>query len=302
MRDFSAGEAIGAGFRLIGREPIAVLAWTAIYFLIGFLPQMAVFAAFMPDMAAMTHDSMAAAARGEAASAGEMMRMQLKMMQLQPISWLSGLVSLAIILGAIYRAILFPGDRRFFYLRLSMREVWLGLIVAVLAILFFLLTFAIMLPTAAIGGIVAASAQQAPAIGLVMFVVIPAAVALLCWVLLRLSLSPPMSFARGQFQLAESWGLARGHAWKMFCVALALLVIMMIAEMVVVAICLLAGAGALPSAQAIDAWFQHPKFNLLSPLVLIGGLAFSLLTVAFYTVAGGAWAEIYRQLTAESTD
>ena len=39
MREFSVGDAILAGFRLIGREPLAFLAWTLVYAVVGIAPQ-----------------------------------------------------------------------------------------------------------------------------------------------------------------------------------------------------------------------------------------------------------------------
>jgi hypothetical protein len=302
MQNFSASRAIGAGFRLIGREPLAVLVWTAAYFLIGILPQLLIFSAILPDWAGLMREASASSARGETLAPADMMRLQARMMQLQPTAWLAAIISQTVLVGAIFRATLFPEDRRYFYLRLSMRELWLGLVMIVLTIALFVLMFAIMLPTAAIGAIVGATARQTPAIGLLMFLVIPAALGLFCWVILRLSLAPVMSFARSEFEVPESWSLTRGHAWKMFCVLLALIALALIAEMIVLAICLTAGGATLLSPKAMEAWFKNPHLDVFGPVVLGVGMLIALFSVAAYAVGGAAWAEIYRGLTREPAD
>jgi hypothetical protein len=38
MQNISVGAAIGEGFRLIRREPLALLAWSLVYFVFGVLP------------------------------------------------------------------------------------------------------------------------------------------------------------------------------------------------------------------------------------------------------------------------
>jgi hypothetical protein len=300
MGDFSAGAAIGAGFRLIGRQPLAFLVWAAAYLLVGVLPQIGVFALILPEWSRLTQEIATSSAAHTPMGAAEMMRAQAGMMQLQPISWITSLVSQTLLLSAVYRAVLFPDDRGFFYLRLSGRELWLSLVMLVLLVMAVLLGFAVMLPTALIVGIVGALSRGSPALGLLIIPVILIALGVMIWVLLRLSLATPMSFAGRAFRLYESWDLTRGQAGKMFWVALALGLIVWVVEMIAGSV-VLALIGGFAGLQHMTAWFQHPQFDLLrlGPWILGGSVVIALFSAAVFTLFGAAWAEIYRELTAE---
>src|ERR1700755_1712497 len=52
MQSFSCGAAIGAGFRVIGRHPLAVLAWAAVYLIFVLAPALAVVRYVLPDVLA----------------------------------------------------------------------------------------------------------------------------------------------------------------------------------------------------------------------------------------------------------
>lgn len=299
MGDFSAGRALGAGFRLIGREPLAILVWALLYFVVGMLPQMAVMAAIFPDWARLTH-AIATSAGQTPPGSLEMFRAQAKMMQLQPVTWLTGIVVQALLLGAIYRAVLMPDERRFFYLRLGGREAWLGFVLLVLFVMIAIAAFVITLPTAIVSGIIAAMARDTPALGLLVLVVVVAAVWLLTWLFLRLSLATPMSFDQRAFRLYKSWDLTRGHAGKMFLVGLALALIFIAAELALIAVGLTL-SGGLPSLERLGAWFRDPAFDIksLAPWAIGGGLGLSLVASLGFALFGGAWAEIYRELAAD---
>jgi len=300
MGDFSAGAAIGAGFRLIGREPLAFLAWAAAYLVVGILPQIGVLALIAPEWTRLTQEIASSAAAHAPMSSAEMLRAQAGMMQLQPLSWIAGLVSQTLVLSAIYRAVLFPEDRGFFYLRLSGRELWLGLAMLVLVVMVLLLFVVVMLPTALIMGLITALARDTPIAGLLIIPAMLIAFGVIVWVLLRLSLATPMSFAQRGFRLYESWDVTRGHAGKMFGVGLVLAIVVWLAEMVLLGVAL-GLAGGFASLGQLSAWFQHPHFDLarLTPWILGGSVLAAVFSTGFFALFGAAWAETYRALTAE---
>jgi len=297
MEDFSASRAIGAGFDLIRREPLILLAWGAIYLLVGLLPQAAMASLMLPEFARLSQQ---AAAGASAATSAELMEAQGRMMQLQPLSWLASIACQALLLGAAYRAVLFPEDRRFFYLRLGARELWMGLVMLVLFVMIFLLAFAIMLPTMLIAGFAAVLSGGASSMGLIAIPLVLAGWSVAIWVLLRLSLATPLSFAERGFKLFESWDLTRGHAGKMFGVALALFAMVLGAELVLVtgAVILAGGFGGL------FGWLQHPQTDLsrLAPAIAVGAVVIGLLGAAFFAILGAAWGQIYRELTLDPTE
>jgi hypothetical protein len=56
MDDFSYGQAIGAGFRVIGRRPLAVLTWAAVYLVLVVAPAVAMLAVLPPKMLGAMRD------------------------------------------------------------------------------------------------------------------------------------------------------------------------------------------------------------------------------------------------------
>ena len=54
MDGFSFGQAFGAGFRVIGRNPLAVLAWAAVYLLFLILPALLMVSYALPAIIAAT--------------------------------------------------------------------------------------------------------------------------------------------------------------------------------------------------------------------------------------------------------
>lgn len=298
MGDFSIGNAIGAGFRLIGRHPLAVLAWMATYLVIGVLPHLAVMAMILPEWMRMTQEIASSSIGRDPMGTAEMMRAQMGMMQLQPLAWLAGVVSQAILLGAIYRAVLFPDERDFFYLRVSGRELWLGLVLLVIIVMAILLGVAMLVPVGIVTGILAMLARDTPALGVIAVPIVFAAMAVFFWVLLRLSLATPMSFREHTFRLYESWSLTRGQAGKIFLVALVLVIIVWIGEMVLAAIGFIA-LGGIVGLQAFAQWVQHPHFDPQAalPWIVGGSAALAIFSTLILVLFGAAWAEIYRELS-----
>jgi len=294
MGSFSAGAAIGAGFRMIGREPVAFMVWCLAMLMLGVLPQGWVFSQMFGMFGRLAQLS----AQGAADPAiGDMFQLQAQMMQLQPISYASSIVSQTLVVGAIFRAMLRPEERSWFFLRLGPRELWLGLVVLVLAVMIFMGMFALMIPVMIVAGVGAAAKVEAIAFlaPLLMFVAFGVAI----WLLIRLSMAPVMSFARSTFVLFESWPFTRGHALKMFGVALALVIIVWLLE-------LLFGAAAFVAIAAqgpLDQLFKADAANPFAGFARLGfgfwaGLAvgWAVLSTFFCAIFGAAWAEIFRSL------
>lgn len=294
--EVSVGRALGAGFDLIRRNPGALAAWAVVYVVIGVLPQAGMMALLAPTWGRF----MQGAVRGAAATP-EMLQAQAQMTAIQPLSWLIAVVCQTLLIGAAYRACLFPQERGFFYLRVGRRELWLALIILILAIGFFVVLFAVMIPVVIIAGLIGAAASGAtrgsPAALFIVFPAMIAALAVPVWLGLRLSLAPAMSFAERGFHLFESWSLTRGLAWRLFATAAVIVVLYFVAELVIGAggFLLLGGPA---SFERIGEWARDPGtlMSHIAPIALGFGVVLSVATAAFYAVFGAAWAEIYRQL------
>jgi hypothetical protein len=275
MGGFSAEKALGAGFLLIRRNPGAFFVWAGVYFVVGILPSGATWARLAPAMAAHQGDPQAIAAAMSGVG------------PLAPLLWILGFVLISVMYGAVYRAVLEPEDRRFFYLRLSMRELWLGLTILALAVVF-------ALGIAVLAVVLTIVGRTAP--WYVTIIAVLAAVVGVVWLLTRFSLASPMAFAERRFIFAESWSLTEGHALKLFGVALALVVILILIELVlIVPIALGLGlSGALQRTQ------DDPSaaMGLAGPWLAAGAVLLSLFGSLVYSILGAPWASIYQQLSA----
>lgn len=292
MAGVSGRAALGAGFELIRREPAAFAAWCATYFVLGALPSLWLIWQLGPVYGEMFSGDFDPASP-------EFAQLTASANLAQLVSWIFSVFVQTLLAGAVFRAVLQPHDRRHFYLRLSGQEGWLALSVVVLIVLLIIGAFVAMIPLIIVGVILTLIAGGEAAGGLIAFLVAMAALGAALWVWLRLSMGPVMSFAERNFRLFESWSLTKGHAWKLFLVGFALVVLIVLVQIVVIG--LLAGvANALvPLTTLRDAFAQNPADALrrLAPVAVVGYLALTVLGTAMYVLYAAAWADIYRQLT-----
>ncbi|MBU1378904.1 MAG: hypothetical protein KKE02_05115 [Alphaproteobacteria bacterium] len=297
MNRLSGRQALAAGFGLIVREPGAFLVWCVVCFVLGIVPSMLSIGPTLAMMGALADGG---------ANSPDVLAAQAQVMRYQPLSYLGSLAVMVLVPPAIFRAVLFPEDRGVMYLKLGAREFWMTLIVIVLFVGYFLGILVGMIPflilTAIIGFAAGAGGAGSAAIGglvgvLLMMVLFGA----LFWVVLRLSMAPVMAFAQSTFRLTESWSLTRGHAWKLFLVSVALFALMLVAEVLIFGV-FAAWAGAVAPLSSFGSDPQGTLTRLGAPFLAAGGIAFSLLAGAIYTVAGGAWADMYRQISEKPAD
>jgi hypothetical protein len=236
----------------------------------------------------------------------DMWRMQSHLMAYNGVSLLTTLLLHAVLSAAVFRAVLEENNSGFGYLRLGVQELWLVVVTVAFWILLVLVMLLAMIPViAAAAAIGAAGDHNAPAAGaggLGMVALCLGILVLMVWLCLRLSMALPMTFARRQFMLFESWALTRGHAWGLFGVALALVAIILLAELVIggVIFAVVGGTGLAHMAdfQALARRSPAELIAAISPWVLGFGVVLSLAGAAIYAIMLAPWAEIYRQLTA----
>jgi hypothetical protein len=307
MKDFSVTDAVGAGFRLIGRKPLAVAAWGFVAFMVAIAPALLLMAAFMPSL-------MAAGAADGVMDPGTLAAWN----AVQPITWITGLVANAVVFSAVYRAVLTPQDDRTFYLRFGKAELWQGLLQFALGVgmfvilLVMVLIFALIFGAAFVGMMAAGQSGSAqwPAIGVGGVLAGLVFLVLFWWLALRFSLAGPMTFADKQFRLFESWSLTKGHSARLFGVSL-LIVLMVIllylATILVVALMfgvLGVGIAGAAGAGGLEHLFDRggAALAVIVPLVIVGVVIGCAIYGMFLAVVIAPWAEVYRQLSGRTVD
>ena len=295
MREVSVGGAVAAGFRLIAREPLAFLVWAALYGVVGIAPQMLGWAASLNTLSAVQAGAAAPTALAEAMG---------PMQRFQPVTLLTGGLSAMFLYGAAFRAMLYPDERRYFYLRLGARELWMALTTIVLFVIYILAIVAMMIPFGIIifgASLTAGAGGAAAAIGLLIAVpLIFVAMGVIFWGFSRLSVAVPMSFAQRTFRIPEAWKMTKGHAGRIFLVMLALTALVLLAEVLVVA--LFAGVFSLfiPLADLGKLFSENPAklFSTINPAVwALVAVIWSLFGTAAGALFAGALAQIYSDLT-----
>lgn len=310
MARIEVGEAVSAGFKLIGRQPLAVVMWGLAYLLVSGLPALLLYWTVGPEMVGFYRDAFRHP--GVAPDMASMMAMQAKLGLVQPVTLLTSIVSRAVLMAAVFRAMLTPEDRGFFYLRLSMAEVWQGLVFLVIAVLLGVAFFVIFVVAILVGVVLALiggaahSAAGAVIVAIGVTALVLASVAALLYLALRFSMAGPMTFAHKQFRLFESWALTKGHMGGLFLVGLSLfaigLLIAIVFDGVILAVVLsIVGAASQGLGPSIRSFFEQPPDAMLQaagPWIAVMMVLGSLFVGAMTAIFLAPWAVIYRRLTA----
>lgn len=297
MPEISVGAAVSSGFALIRTRPMTVWAWGLVNVAL-LVAALAIFgSALLPLLAAGVDPK---------ALEQDPSRMMATMFQIyggQLVISIGRIFIQAIVLAAVFRAVLQPDQSRFAYMRLGMAELYLllltiaeamvlgfGMVIAILPIVFL---------AVALG--VAKAVAAAIIVGIVGGIVLIGAV---LYFALRFALAGPMIIADNEFRFFESWRMTKGHVWPMFQTALIMFLIFVGLELALFIVFGALGLGVLIAvaggAQNIEGFFrQSPTaiLGVLGPLGLVMAVIGSFVIGAFYAIAGAPWAEIYRQLT-----
>lgn len=298
MRDFSFGDAISAGFKLIGRNPLAVLMWGVANFVLTQLASI-VMMLFTGGNLYQVMQRAAVAGPNGAPDMAAMLRAEQPFLMLFPIQLLLFLVYYSVVNAAVFRAVLEPENKRSFYMRLGSQELIQGLVV----ICQFVFSLLVMVALVALGVAAVVALGGSNDIGTKFLVgFLGWIVGLVCyvWLWLRFCLAPPMSFSQKSFRLFESWSMTRGHVWKLFGVGCVLFVLLFAAgivfEVVIgsVMIGMVGMNGFTPQSMAAGGPFAN--MQAMMPVWIVVGVVMSLLGGFVHAIVWAPWAEAYRQI------
>lgn len=229
MARFSIGTAIGAGFGLIRRRPLAIFVWG----IVMIAPIVILYGLVAPTMIA-AFSTIPEGADPEAFKSALIG----PILQFQAVSALVQLVQLlgiVVVYTAIFRAVIRPKETRWFSMRLGMDEVRVAVVGLAIAVGLYASLIVILLLGFGIGfGAYSAGGERA-AIGTAIVLGLAFLIAIF-WASARVSLIAPMSVLDRDFAFARGWKLGRGQAWPLVGMMVLLWLIMMAIYMVVAAI------------------------------------------------------------------
>jgi len=298
MAEIEIGDALASGFGLIRREPIAVLLWGLLYMAAAAVA----IALFGPVYAAFLTTAISQSAAGATPDPSVFMRQIFHMEGVGLLASFGLRIVGVVIYCAVFRAVLHPDQRRFGYMRIGMAELFVFILIFAAGMV---IGFGIVIPILVIGLIVAVLVAM-KAVAAAVIVGVLGAVALifaLIYVALRFSLVGPMIVDDGKFHLFESWNATKGRTVSLFTIGISLMMIFVVAEMVVGAVLVLIGMGALGSAAGgldhLQAFFHSPPQLILSklaPALVVFAVVWTLLTGCAVAVFGAPWARAYRDI------
>jgi hypothetical protein len=299
--------ALGAGFSLIAKHPLATLVWGLVNFSLATLPSVLAMRMAGPDLIDYYRQLIANPA---AASSAPIPQAVQAMQSLEGLQLLGGLAAIALVFTAIQRAVLFPQQSYLFYLRLSWSELRTGLIAVVLYVLFILavIVAVIVLSVPLIGFLVAAGGGLAShLVGVIgmSFLLVFVVIAAIGYPFVRLTMAIPMSLAENRFRRFEAWTLTKGYGWPLFALAMLLVLGVLASEVVLFGVLFTAAVGAAGGfdVQHFKTFFGEPDWVQRGRgwLGLIG-LFYAVLAMVMMPLIVAPWARAYQLITGVKTE
>lgn len=297
---FSGSDAAFEGFRLVRRNPLALVAWALLYAVVSLASLFAMSRAIGPitewgqRMEALESSSPPATPEQVMAAFQGFGEVMLGLAWLLPVS----LIVTAMLMAAVARAVLNPRAGGFGYLRLGMDEVRVFVVTLVLGILAFAAWMAVGLLIAILAGI--AGATGANWLWLVVVLGALAGIAAIIWLYVRLSLAVPITVAENRFAFFDSFAVTRGRFWPLFGMAIIafvmVLVISMLSWVVTLPLGMMAGGEAWSFGSGGDADAVAAALDVTNPWVIASAVAEAVVYALTVGVMYAPFAAAYRDL------
>lgn len=298
---FSATESAFEGFRLAKRSPMTILVWAVFYIVVTALV-IAVAGGAMGQFMQMAATMEPGAEPSDAEMMAFMSAYFSMLGLILPISLVLGSVSYA----AVNRAVVRPSESAFGYLRLGMDEVRVFVVSLVLSIVFGLgfglaggLIFGVM------GAMAAMMSDNAGLVGLLMVVAGLLFVALIIWVVVRLSLALPITVAERRIAIFDSWKLTKGHFWGLLGMAILAWVLCLVVQIllsIVLMPILFAVSGGFENLAAIETMQPMEILQTMAPMAITILVFAAIVSALQLAIMYAPFASAYMGLTGRGGD
>lgn len=297
---FSATDAAFEGFRLVRRNPLALVAWTLLY---AVLTLTALF-----SLSTMVGQLEAWSVQAEAMESVEPSFDQVWALMaafgaiMARVAWLLpiSLVVGAMLAAAVARGVLNPSRDRFGYLRLGMDEVRVLAVTFVLGLVMTLVAIVALVALGVLIGAAKAAGGDGPALiaGLLGFL---AATCFFIWLCVRLSLAVPITVAERRFAFFDSFNLTKGRFWPLLGMAVLAIVMVMLVQLLSSIVSLPLGiisgleSWSLNSDQ--DAEAVRAALDVGNPWVIAHAVVEAIVSALTVGILYAPFAAAYRQIT-----
>lgn len=286
---FSATEAAFEGFRIVRRNPLALVWWAGLYAVLSLasVASMSLSADAWIEFIRMSEEVEQAGAGGQAdpqqvlAMLSAMGRAMTNFVWLFPLQ----LAVTAVLTAAIARAVVRPAERAFGYMRFSadeLRVFAVTLVVNLALLAIYLLCIVVVTILMVIAG-----AIDTAFIALAMVLGIIGTIAVLAWLAVRWSLAVPITVAERRMAFFDSFGVTRGRFWPLLGMAILAgvmaAVIALLAMIVILPLTMLSGVSMFGGMTSDDPAAMFEIYRTMSPWMIVT----ALLNAVVYALAVG---------------
>lgn len=298
---FSATEATFEGFRLVRRNPLALVAWALLYAVVSVASLFAMSRAVGPlirvtEMAEAMEGVTSPPQADVAALFQAMGEVFLNMGWLFPLSIVVG----AMLAAAVARGVLTPNAGGFGYLKLGMDEVRVFVVTLVLSLLSMVL---LMLLVFAVGIAVGIAQASGTGIAVLAAVIVGlAGVALAIWLAVRLCLAVPITVAEKRIAIFDSFAVTRGRFWPLLgmivLTGVMVIIIGVLSSIITMPLGLMSGLEPWSfGSGSTDIEAMQARFDLSNPWVIASAVVEAVVYALTVGVLYAPFAAAYRDIT-----
>lgn len=207
----SVGSILSGTFRFIGDNVRAILVWSAIMLLLSLVMMVLMRPMYEAQIAMLQQ----AEGPPSAPPVGSFF-----------LAMLMGLAVYVVLAAAAFRAVLFPEQGRFAYLRLGMDELRLLGCALIVLIGFYVVMTVVVIVAVVLMMIVSHLLGGSAVVGALfisLVVLIPCA-----WLMTRLALVGPLTILQRKIVIGPAWRLSRGHFWQLFGAYLVIMLVLFV--------------------------------------------------------------------------
>jgi hypothetical protein len=303
---FSATDAAFEGFRLVRRNPLALVAWTLLYAVVT-LTALFSFSSMIGPLEAWVVQ--AEALDGiDNPSLDQVMEIMAGLGAIMArVSWLLpiSLIVGAMLAAAVARGVLKPSGDVFGYLRLGMDEFRVLVVTFVLGLVMSLGAVAALVAF----GILIAATQAAGGGGFTAIVGLlgfGAVVGLFVWLSVRLSLAVPITVAEKRFAFFDSFRVTKGRFWPLLGMAVLavvmVLLVQLLSSIVSMPIALASGAESWSFGEGQDSEAVIAALDVSNPWVIAHAVVEAFVSALTVGVLYAPFAAAYRDIKGAAAD
>jgi hypothetical protein len=288
---FSATDAAFEGFRVVRRQPFALVFWALLYMVFFGVA----FALVGGSIVSLMSSVSSLQTTGGEPSWEELQPLMQAYMTIIVVALPLGLLVSAVLTSAVSRAVLRPGEGGFGYLRLGADEMR---VLAVTIILFFVMLL-LMVVIGIVIGVAASLTSGTSAAAPVLILLCIAAFCLHVWLMVRLSLAVPITVAERRIAVFDSFGVTKGHFWPLLGMALLAfvmsIVVSILGSIIVTPIQMFTGGG-FTALEGMDGETVMAMLQAAWPAILIGVVLQAILSALQLAVVYAPFSAAYRDI------